>query len=83
MGERDLLWGRVAGGLESLFCSLLWLLWEKFASLLVHCSHRWRSMAPKRFLTFSVASVVEDVLQQHGAPLSDGDLASRKAEEAG
>lgn len=40
-------------------------------------------MAPERFLTFSVASVVEDVLQQHGARLSDRDLASRKAEEAG
>ena len=33
-------------------------------------------------LPFSVASVVEDVLQQHGKRLSDIDLASRKAEEA-
>ena len=32
---------------------------------------------------FSVASVVEDVLQQHGKRLCDIDLASRKAEEAG
>ncbi|OIT32171.1 kinesin-4 [Nicotiana attenuata] len=33
-------------------------------------------------LAISVASVVEDVLQQHGKRLSDIDLASRKAEEA-
>ncbi|KAI3445386.1 hypothetical protein Pfo_002051 [Paulownia fortunei] len=33
-------------------------------------------------LQFDVASVVEDVLQQHGKRLSDIDLASRKAEEA-
>ncbi|GFY89016.1 kinesin 4 [Actinidia rufa] len=33
-------------------------------------------------LPFSVASVVEGVLQQHGKRLSDIDLASRKAEEA-
>lgn len=33
-------------------------------------------------LDFSVASVVEDVLQQQGNRLSDVDLASRKAEEA-
>ncbi|KAK1293621.1 Kinesin-4 [Acorus calamus] len=32
--------------------------------------------------TISVASVVEDVLRQHGTRLSDLDLASRKAEEA-
>ncbi|XP_015892040.3 kinesin-like protein KIN-14I [Ziziphus jujuba] len=32
---------------------------------------------------FSVASVVEDVLQQHGNRLRDLDLDSRKAEEAG
>lgn len=32
---------------------------------------------------FSVASVVEDVLQQHGNRLRDLDLESRKAEEAG
>ena len=34
-------------------------------------------------LSFSVAEVVEDVLQQHGTRLRDLDLASRKAEEAG
>jgi hypothetical protein len=34
-------------------------------------------------LSFSVASVVEDVLQQHGNRLGDLDLESRKAEEAG
>ncbi|KAG5525413.1 hypothetical protein RHGRI_031915 [Rhododendron griersonianum] len=33
-------------------------------------------------LPFSAASVVEDVLQQHGKRLNDVDLASRKAEEA-
>uniref|UniRef100_A0A6N2NCW8 Kinesin motor domain-containing protein n=1 Tax=Salix viminalis TaxID=40686 RepID=A0A6N2NCW8_SALVM len=33
-------------------------------------------------LSFSVASVVEDVLQQHGNRLRDLDLDSRKAEEA-
>ncbi|KAB5527409.1 hypothetical protein DKX38_021256 [Salix brachista] len=33
-------------------------------------------------LSFSVASVVEDVLQQHGNRLGDLDLESRKAEEA-
>ncbi|KAK6159847.1 hypothetical protein DH2020_003228 [Rehmannia glutinosa] len=33
-------------------------------------------------LQFDVASVVEDVLQQHGKRLCDIDLASRKAEEA-
>lgn len=33
-------------------------------------------------LQFDAASVVEDVLQQHGKRLSDIDLASRKAEEA-
>uniref|UniRef100_A0A5B6YLE4 Putative kinesin-4-like n=1 Tax=Davidia involucrata TaxID=16924 RepID=A0A5B6YLE4_DAVIN len=40
-------------------------------------------MATERILPFSVASVVEDVLHQHGKRLtSDIDLASRKAEEA-
>ena len=39
-------------------------------------------MATEAVLAFSVASVVEDVLQQHGKRLSDIDLASRKAEEA-
>jgi kinesin family protein C2/C3 len=33
-------------------------------------------------LSFSVASVVEDVLQQHGTRLKDLDLESRKSEEA-
>ncbi|KAK9161659.1 hypothetical protein Syun_008000 [Stephania yunnanensis] len=33
-------------------------------------------------VSFSMASVVEDVLQQHGTRVSDVDLASRKAEEA-
>ncbi|KAI3448524.1 hypothetical protein Pfo_005189 [Paulownia fortunei] len=33
-------------------------------------------------LQFNVASMVEDVLQQHGKRLSDIDLASRKAQEA-
>ncbi|XP_027349944.1 kinesin-like protein KIN-14I [Abrus precatorius] len=39
-------------------------------------------MAAEAALFFSVASVVEDVLQQHGPPLKDLDLESRKAEEA-
>ncbi|OVA07458.1 Calponin homology domain [Macleaya cordata] len=39
-------------------------------------------MATDGILSFSMASVVEDVLQQHGTRLSDIDLASRKAEEA-
>lgn len=39
-------------------------------------------------MSFSVASVVEDVLQQHGNRLGNGgggglDLESRRAEEAG
>lgn len=40
-------------------------------------------MAGEGTLTFSLASVVEDVLQQHGNRLRDLDLESRKAEEAG
>ena len=40
-------------------------------------------MAAEAALFFSVASVVEDVLQQHGPRLKDLDLESRKAEEAG
>jgi len=40
-------------------------------------------MAAEAALFFSVASVVEDVLQQHGHRLKDLDLESRKAEEAG
>ncbi|KAJ1412590.1 Spindle pole body-associated protein Vik1/Cik1, microtubule binding domain [Sesbania bispinosa] len=39
-------------------------------------------MAAEAALSFSVASVVEDVLQQHGPRLKDLDLQSRKAEEA-
>ncbi|KAK2971892.1 hypothetical protein RJ640_013717 [Escallonia rubra] len=39
-------------------------------------------MGTEGILQFSVASMVEDVLQQHGKRLSDVDLASRKAEEA-
>nr|XP_019704322.1 kinesin-like protein KIN-14Q isoform X2 [Elaeis guineensis] len=39
-------------------------------------------MAPEGIISISVASVVEDVLKQHGSRLSDIDLASRKAEEA-
>ncbi|KAI9082559.1 hypothetical protein K1719_035428 [Acacia pycnantha] len=38
-------------------------------------------MAAERTLSFSVASVVEDVLQQHGTQLKDLDLESRRAEE--
>ena len=40
-------------------------------------------MAAEAALSFSVASVVEDVLQQHGTRLKDLDFESRKAEEAG
>lgn len=40
-------------------------------------------MAAEGMLSFSVASVVEDVLQQHGNRSKDLDLESRKAEEAG
>ncbi|KAE9598156.1 hypothetical protein Lal_00003898 [Lupinus albus] len=39
-------------------------------------------MATEQILPFSVVSVVEDVLQNHGGRLSDVNLASRKAEEA-
>ncbi|KAJ0054142.1 hypothetical protein Pint_00922 [Pistacia integerrima] len=39
-------------------------------------------MAGEGTLSFSLASVVEDVLQQHGNRLRDLDLESRKAEEA-
>ncbi|XP_008807759.2 LOW QUALITY PROTEIN: kinesin-like protein KIN-14F [Phoenix dactylifera] len=39
-------------------------------------------MASEGLFSISVASVVEDVLKQHGTRLSDVDLASRKAEEA-
>lgn len=39
-------------------------------------------MATEQVLPFSVASIVEDVLQQHGALTSHIDFASRKAEEA-
>lgn len=40
-------------------------------------------MATEDLLSLSVASMVEDVLEQHGKRLNDIDLASRKAEEAG
>ena len=40
-------------------------------------------MASDRTLSFSVASVVEDVLQQHENQLKDFDLESRRAEETG
>ncbi|XP_021742627.1 kinesin-like protein KIN-14I [Chenopodium quinoa] len=40
------------------------------------------SMESEGMLPFSVVSVVEDVLRQHGTRLSDIDFASRKAEEA-
>ncbi|KAI9080345.1 hypothetical protein K1719_037739 [Acacia pycnantha] len=39
-------------------------------------------MAAEATLSFSVASMVEDVLQQHGTRHKDLDLESRKAEEA-
>ncbi|KAL5996297.1 hypothetical protein ACLOJK_026373 [Asimina triloba] len=39
-------------------------------------------MASGGIFSISMASVVEDVLQQHGTSLKDVDLASRKAEEA-
>ncbi|RXH82195.1 hypothetical protein DVH24_036536 [Malus domestica] len=39
-------------------------------------------MATEQVLPFSIASVVECVLQKHGSRLNDIDLASRKAEEA-
>ncbi|XP_043709102.1 kinesin-like protein KIN-14I isoform X2 [Telopea speciosissima] len=39
-------------------------------------------MTTEGIFSFSMASVVEDVLQQNGTRLSDIDLASRKAEEA-
>ncbi|MED6135380.1 hypothetical protein PIB30_045885 [Stylosanthes scabra] len=39
-------------------------------------------MAAEAAFSFSVASVVEDVLQQHGTRLKDLDFESRKAEEA-
>ncbi|KAG0481012.1 hypothetical protein HPP92_011870 [Vanilla planifolia] len=38
-------------------------------------------MASEGLLSISVASVLEDVLKEHGKRLSDMDLASRKAEE--
>ncbi|XP_042422552.1 kinesin-like protein KIN-14F [Zingiber officinale] len=40
------------------------------------------AMESEGFLSFSLASVVEDVLKEHGARFSDTNLASRKAEEA-
>lgn len=40
-------------------------------------------MATHGILSISMASVIENVLKDHGTRLSDKDLASRKAEEAG
>lgn len=40
-------------------------------------------MAGEGTFSFSVASLLEDVLQQHGNRLKDLDLESRKAEEDG
>lgn len=40
-------------------------------------------MASEGMVAVSLASVVEDVLKQHGTKLSDVNLASRKAGEAG
>jgi hypothetical protein len=40
------------------------------------------TMETEQVLPFSVASLIEDVLQQHGTRLSDRGLASRKAGEA-
>ena len=40
-------------------------------------------MAATEAMSFSVASVVEDVLQQHGVRQRGLDLESRRAEEAG
>jgi len=40
-------------------------------------------MASEASFSFSVASVVEHVLQQHGHRLQDLDLESRKAQQAG
>jgi hypothetical protein len=40
-------------------------------------------MASETSLSFSVASVVEDVLQQHGHPLKHLDFDSRIAQQAG
>jgi hypothetical protein len=40
------------------------------------------TMETEQVLPFSVAAMIEDVLQQHGTRLSDRGLASRKAEES-
>jgi len=40
-------------------------------------------MASEGVFSISVVSVMEEVLKQHGTRLSDINLASRKAEEAG
>lgn len=40
-------------------------------------------MESEASVSFSAASLVEDVLQQHGHRLKDLDLEYRKAEEAG
>jgi hypothetical protein len=40
------------------------------------------TMETEQVLSSSVASMIEDILQQHGARFSDRGLASRKAGEA-
>ncbi|GMH13135.1 hypothetical protein Nepgr_014976 [Nepenthes gracilis] len=39
-------------------------------------------MSAEGMFSFSMASMVEDIIREHGSRLSDTDLASRKAEEA-
>ena len=57
--------------------------WPGTSTSLLTTLSRVHVMAAEEALFFSVASVVEDVLQQHGPRLKDLDLESRKAEEAG
>lgn len=57
-------------------------LWPGTSTSLLTTLSRVHVMAAEAALFFSVASVVEDVLQQHGPRLKDLDLESRKAEEA-
>ena len=40
------------------------------------------TMAEEGMMPFSVVSIIEDVIRQHGTRLSDVNFASRKAEEA-
>lgn len=46
-----------------------------------HCGFLKVVMATEQVFPFSVASVVEDVLQQHGIHTRNIDLISKKAEE--